>query len=67
MHGPWLSKRTNWNDEKWQSEEMYGCVLSIVATDAWVLKYQSISIHNAEWILVIYLTSLIQKYYIYRE
>ena len=28
--------------------EMYGCVLSIVATDALVLKHQASSIDNAE-------------------
>ena len=28
--------------------ETHGCVVSIVATDALVLKHQAISIHNAD-------------------
>ena len=28
--------------------EKHGCVVSIVATDALVLKHQAISIHNAD-------------------
>ena len=28
--------------------EMHGCIISIVATDALVLKHQGISIHNAD-------------------
>ena len=33
--------------------EMYWCVLSIVAADALVLKHQTISIHNADYIFII--------------
>ena len=29
-------------------QEMHGCVVSTVATDALVLKHQAISIHNAD-------------------
>ena len=29
--------------------ETHGCVLSTVATDVLVLKYQAISIHSADW------------------
>ena len=32
--------------------EMYGCILSIVATDPLVLKHQTISAHNAEKTLI---------------
>ena len=33
--------------------ETHGCVVSIVATDALVLKHQAISIHNADWTLLV--------------
>ena len=33
--------------------EMHGCQLSTAATDALVLKNQAISIHSAEWILIV--------------
>ena len=35
---------------KWQ--EMHGCPLSTVATDALVLKHQAISIHSIDWIFI---------------
>ena len=31
-----------------KNRETHGCIVSIVATDALVLKYQAISIHNAD-------------------
>ena len=34
----------------WKCMVGIGCILSIVATDALVLKHQAISIHNADWI-----------------
>ena len=33
--------------------EMHGCILSIVATDALVLKHQAISTHSADEIFVL--------------
>ena len=33
--------------------ETHGCVVSIVATDALVLKHQAISIHNADWTFIV--------------
>ena len=33
--------------------EMHGCILSIVATDALVLKHQAISTHSADEMLIL--------------
>ena len=33
--------------------EMHGCIVSIVATDALVLKHQAISIHNTDWTFIV--------------
>ena len=42
--------------------EMHGCIHSIVATNALVLKHQAISTHNADYIFIsLYL--FVQKYY----
>ena len=46
--------------------EMYMCILSTVATDALVLKYQAISIQNDDCYSA-YWNSFIQKYYIDSE
>ena len=46
--------------------EMHAYVVSTMATDALVLKYQAISIHSADYNLF-YWTSSIQKYCIYNE
>ena len=46
-----------WQDPQWlvinvtltpKHQEMHGCVISTVTTDALVLKHQAISIHNAD-------------------
>ena len=34
-------------------QEMHGCIVSTVATDALVLKHQAISIHNADLTFVV--------------
>ena len=47
--------------------EMHGCMLSNIATDARVLKHQAISVHSAEWILIILDGPFMQKYSICRE
>ena len=41
----WMSHMNPLTPKHW---EMYGCVVSKVATDALVLKHQAISIHNAD-------------------
>ena len=33
--------------------EMYGCVLSTVATDVLVLKHQAITVHSTDWIFTV--------------
>ena len=43
-----------WSRGRWvKHQEMHGCVVSIVATDALVLKHQAISIHNADHIFIV--------------
>ena len=39
---------TAWQGLTHKQLKVYGCVLSAVATDVLVLKYQAISIHNAD-------------------
>ena len=47
--------------------EMHGCVLSTVPTDAIVQRHQIISIHNADWIFIVFGQFHTDKYSIYRE
>ena len=35
------------------SWKKHGCILSIVATDALVLKHQAISVHSTDWIFFV--------------
>ena len=44
--------------------ETHGCIISTVATDALMLKHQTISIHSADQIV---LDQFQTKYYIYIE